>query len=200
MARIYGDPGRVAEEAAGAEMAKALRDLEEALETARRLLEDKRRSLLRKALERVGEAYMDAVERLRSEEAKLELGLRTRVTAEKNRYLDMVMERLREEVRRAKAGASWYEAYMRRVLEAVASEAGEYGGFIVRVAPEDRDLARRLAAGLEGVEVSEEPADILGGAIAVSRDGSVTLDYSLDYIIAQADARLRSVAARVLFG
>lgn len=200
MARIYGDPARVAGEAARAEMEKALRDLDEARSTARRLLEDKRRSLLRKALERVGEAYMDAVERLRSEEAKLELGLRTRVTAEKNRYLDQVMERLRGELRRAKAGAAWYEAYLRRVLEAVAAEAGEYGGFTVRVAPEDLELARRLASGLNGVEVSGEPADILGGAVAVSKDGSVTLDYSIDYVIAQADARLRSVAARVLFG
>ena len=202
MARIYGDPQRVGEEVVRAELEKAEKALREAYETSARLLDDKRRTLARKAVERAREAYMEALERVRSEEAKLELELRTRVAAEKNKYLDRLMERVAEELKKAKAGAAWYEAYMRRVFERLASEAREYGRLIVRVAGEDQDLARRLAleAGPGLLEVDPEPADIIGGALASTEDGSVSLDYTLDLLLREEEARLRSIASKILFG
>ncbi len=200
MSKLYGDPARVGEEAARAELEKALRELEEAYKAAQALLDDKRRQLLRSAVERAMEAYLQALERLRSEESKRELQLRTRVAEEKNKYLDEVIRRAMKRIKAEKAGAEWYERYMRRVLEAAAAEASEHGGFIVSVAAEDLELARKIAEGLEGIEVSSEPADILGGIIARSRDGSVTLDYTLDFLIREAESRLRSIASKILFG
>jgi V/A-type H+-transporting ATPase subunit E len=200
MAKLYGDPARVGEEAARAELEKALRELEEAYKAGQAMLDDKRKQLLRTAVERAVEAYLQALERLRSEESKRELQLRTRVAEEKNKYLDEVMKRAMERIKAEKAGTEWYERYMRRVMEAAAAEAAEHGGFVVRVAAEDLELAKRIAEGLEGIEVSSEPVDILGGIIARSRDGSVTLDYTLDFLIREAESRLRSIASKILFG
>lgn len=199
MPRIYGDPARVGEEVAKSEMEKSLRELEEAYKAAQSLLEDKRRQLLRAATERAVEAYLRAVERLRSEESRRELQLRTRVAQEKNKYLDEVIRRAIERIKAEKVGAEWYEKFMRRAMEAVASEAREHGGFIVSVAPEDLDLARRIAGELEGIEVSGETVDIIGGVLARSKDGSVALDYTLDFLVSESESRLRSIASKILF-
>ncbi|WP_460125839.1 V-type ATP synthase subunit E [Stetteria hydrogenophila] len=199
MAKLYGDPGRVAEEAVRAELEKALRELEEARRTALSMLEDKREKLLVKAEEKAIEAHERVMEKLRSERAKRELKLRTALAEEKSRHLDKVIEAVVERIKAAKAGAEWYERYMRRVMEAVAAEAEAHGGFVVSVAAEDMDLARDIAKRLKGVEVSKEPASIIGGVIARSKDGYVTLDYTLDYLLKEAEPRLRSIASKILF-
>jgi len=201
MPGLYGDAEKLALRVVEGEQSKALEEVDEAYKEARRLLEEKMRDVLRKSLDKLREGYMAAEERVKSAAARAEIEVRTFASEERDKYISEVMDEVVEKIKREKIGAPWYEAYMRRVMESLAAEAAEAGKLIVRVAAEDLDLARRLAAEVGGnLEVSGEPAGILGGAIASTPDGSVTLDYSLDLVLRDLQPYLRGVASRILFG
>jgi vacuolar-type H+-ATPase subunit E/Vma4 len=199
---MQGDPAKLAAEVVSGEREEALSQLREAYEAGLRLLEQKLGEVLRSSLQRLRDEYMIAEERVKSARARAEIELKTFSSAVKDRHVEEVLEEARERLRAMKAGADWYEAFMRRVFESLASEAREAGELVVRVAPEDLDLARRLAGELGGglLEVSSEPAPILGGAVASTRDGSAILDYSLDLMLRDMEPLLRGVASRALFG
>ncbi|MEB2835787.1 MAG: V-type ATP synthase subunit E family protein [Desulfurococcales archaeon] len=201
MPGFYGDAEKLAREVIAGERASAEGEIEEAYKEGLRLLEEKMRDVLRKSLDSLRDGYMVAEERVKSASARAEIAIKTHAAEEKDKYISRVMELVRERIKREKVGAPWYERYMRRVIEGLAGEAAEAGRLVVRVAEEDRDLARRLVAEVGGdLEVSEEPAGILGGAIASTPDGSVVLDYSLDLLLRDLQPLLRGVASRVLFG
>ncbi|MEB3851431.1 MAG: V-type ATP synthase subunit E [Desulfurococcales archaeon] len=200
MPGFHGDPARLAEEAVSREREEALSELQDAYETALRLLEAKLEEVTRKSLQRLRDEYMIAEERVKSARARAEIELKTFTSAEREKFIDEVIEEARERLRREKVGASWYRAFMERVFDSLAEEAAEYGELVVRVAPEDLDLARSLAQARRGLRVSGEPADILGGAIAATPEGSATLDYSLDLLLRDMEPLLRSVASRAMFG
>jgi V/A-type H+-transporting ATPase subunit E len=201
MPGMYGDAEKLASKVVEGELSKAEGEVSDAYNEARRLLEEKMRDVLRKSLDRLREGYMAAEERVKSAAARAEIEVRTFASEERDKYINEVMKEVTEKIKREKVGASWYEAYMRRIIENLASEAGEVGRLVVRVAPEDLDLARRLVAEVGGnLEVSEEPVEILGGAVASTPDGSVTLDYSLDLLLRDLQPYIRGVASRILFG
>ena len=201
MPGFHGDPEKLAGEVVAGEREEALSQVRDAYESSLRLLEQKLEEVLRKSLQRLRDEYMIAEERVKSARARAEIELKTFASAEKDRYVSKVLEAVRERIRSEKRGADWYGAFMRRVFERLAEEARETGGLIVRVAPEDLELARRLASEVGGgLEVSQEPAQILGGAVASTRDGSATLDYSLDLLLRDMEPLLRGVASRALFG
>ena len=197
--KVAGDPKEVAGKAVERESEAMEKLLSEARQAALNLLRDSYEKSLYEAEKGLRDYVSRAEEQLRSLVSSLELELKTRVAEAKSKYVEEAIRRALEEVRRAKAGAEWYRVYMERVLEAIASQAGGEG-MIVRVAPEDVDLARGIieAKGLSRLRLGD-PVDITGGAIGVSPDGSVTLDYSLDLLVRMEEHRLRGVAARALF-
>ncbi len=201
MPGFHGDPEKLASEVIAGERGKALEELEEAYKEGLRLLEEKLREVMRKSLDRLREGYTIAEERVKSAAARAEIELKTFASERRDKYIARVMEAVRERLKREKVGAPWYESYMRRLFERLAEESRETGRLIVRVAVEDIELASRLASEVGGdLEVSREPADIIGGAVASTPDGSVTLDYSLDLLLRDLQPFLRGVASRVLFG
>jgi len=203
MVKIKGDPGKLASRVVGRAEKEALEDLEEAYKAAQSLVEDKYRRVLRETTKKLEEEYSRLEERLRSVQARLELELRNTLEAERNKYIDMAMERALSRIKEEKRGASWYEEYMKAVIERLADESRETGELIVSVAEEDRELAAKLIeeANREGAKLrlAGEPADILGGARASSPDGATQLDFSLDFVVRDNESLLRSVALRSLF-
>jgi len=196
--KIAGDPEKVAREAVEREKAQAVSVVEEAKAAALKLLKEAYEKKLSEAEKKIREEVSRAEEQLKSLVSVLELELKNRVAEVETRYVDEALRRALEELRKRKQGADWYRAYMRRVLERIAREAP--GEMIVRVAPEDVDLARELLGEVgEGRLRLGDPISIVGGAVAESPDGSVRLDYSLDLLVKMEEYRLRSVAAKVLF-
>jgi len=201
MPGMYGDAEKLASRVVEGELSKAEEEVAEAYNEAKRLLEEKMRSVLRRSLDKLREGYMAAEERVKSAAARAEIEVRTFSSGERDKYINSVMSEVIEKIKREKVGAPWYEAYMRRIIENLSSEAREAGKLILRVAPEDLDLAQRLVKDAGGnLEVSGEPVEILGGVVASTPDGSVTLDYSLDLLLRDLQPYLRGVASRILFG
>jgi len=202
LARIYGDPRRLAEEAVEPVRRESLRLLDEALQAAQRIVEEAISEEAEKASKELDQRYEQLRERLASVRARLELELRKAVEGEKNRYAEEAIRKAIEEFRARKRDMPEYREFMRRAIMRVAEEAGEGGEAVVRVAPEDRGLAEEIAGEVAPgvVKVDSEPADIIGGVIAFLRGGEVRLDLSLDRILAAEEARLRMAALRALFG
>ncbi len=198
--KIAGDSKEVAGKAVEREAEAIEKLLGEARQAALNLLRDSYEKSLYEAERSLRDYVSRAEEQLRSLVSSLELELKTRVSEAKSKYVEEAIKRALEEVKKIKAGAEWYRKYMEGVIEAIAEQAGE-GGMAVRVAPEDVDLARGIIEekGLGGKLRLGDPVEITGGAIGVSPDGSVTLDYSLDLLVRMEEHRLRGVAARALF-
>lgn len=196
---ISGNPEKVAREAVKRELEKAEKNLEEAKNASIKLLKDAYQESLREAEKNLREEFSRAEEQLKSLASVLELELKSKAAEAKNKYLDTVLAKAKEEIKRKKAEGEWYRAYMEKVIKTLSEEAESK--LIVQVAPEDRELARELIEKYGGgrLTLSDEPADILGGAIASTPDGASRVDYSLDLIIKMEDYRLRGVASKVLF-
>jgi len=196
---VAGDPEAVAREIVSREAEKAYKALEEALEAARRLVADAYEKKLYEAEKKVRDEVARAEEQLKSLISIKELELKSRVSEVKTRYVEEAIRRALERIREEKKGAEWYRRFMERVLTLIAEEAGGET-MIVRVAPEDRDLAGEIIRSKNlPLRLSDEPAQIVGGAIGESPDGSTKVDYSLDLLVKMEEYRLRGVAAKILF-
>jgi len=105
-----------------------------------------------------------------------------------------------EALRRLKLDrGEWYTKFLRRILDTLQDEAKSYGGFIIHGSAEDLNLLRDLIKGYSGLELSEEAVQVVGGVVAVSKDGSVRLDYTLDQLVKENYTYLRGLASRELF-
>ncbi len=196
---ISGDPEKVSREAVSGELAKAKDIVLEAREAAEKLVKDAYESSLKEAERKLREGLARADEQLKSLLSVLDLELKSKLSSEKNKYIDSVLLEAKKRIREEKKNADWYQSYMEKVIRAVASEAE--GEMLVKVAEEDKDLAKQLIKKFGGkkLRLSSEYASIIGGVIAESPDGSTRLDYSLDLLFKMEDYRLRSAASRALF-
>ncbi len=198
MSRYYGDPEKLALEAMKDDLSRSYKLLSEASEASLKLLEDSYRRSLEEAERRLSEEFSSLSERVRSVKSKLDFELRSRVAERRNEFIEAVLAEVRRRLKEVKS-EDWYIAYMESVFRILAMEAKEIGVLKVMVAPEDLELAEKLASRYqELLRVAREPVNIMGGAIAESEDGSIRLDYSLDLIISRNEARLRYVALKVL--
>lgn len=196
---ISGNPEKVASEAIARELEKAMKQLEEARQASVNLVNDAYHTSLREAEKRLREEFARAEEQLKSLISVLELELKSKVSSAKNEYLDAVLEKAKERIKALKADGDWYKNYLENVIKRLAAETE--GKMIVQVASEDYELAKSLVDkyGNVKLELSSEPASILGGVIASSPDGTSRVDYSLDLLIQMEEYRLRGVASKVLF-
>jgi V/A-type H+-transporting ATPase subunit E len=196
---ITGNPEKVASEAVKEELDKAKVSVAEAKEAAVKLVNDAYESGLRKAERSLSDEISKAEEQLKSLISVLDLELKSKLAEAKNKYIDEVLAEAKKTLREEKAGAPWYKEYMEKVIKAIAEEAPDK--MIIKVASEDAELVGTLIAMYGGgkLELSGEFADIIGGAIAETPDGSTRLDYSLDLLFKMEEYRLRSAASRALF-
>ncbi len=198
MSDLIGDPRKTAEAAVKPELARSEKVLGEARERAAKLVEEAFEKSLRESEKRLEEAFASAEEQLKSTISGLELEVKSEVSRVKSEYINAVIDEALKLVAASK-GEPWYEAYLEKILLRLRDEG--YEELVLRVARDDMDRVQALVAklGLANMRVSREPADIIGGVIAETPDGSVRLDYSIDLIVKMNIHKLMSTASRNLF-
>ena len=196
--RIVGDPRKTAEAITSKEFESSKQSLDEALKHGLKLVEEAYYKALREAEQQLNSEISRAEEQLKSIVSSLELDLKSDAARLKTRYLEEALRRALERIGEVKASKA-YEDYLVRVLSRLSGE--EYGQLILRVSADDRDRVQALVSrlGLRNLTVSPEPADILGGVIAETPDGSVRLDFSIDLLVEMNKHRLLGAASKVLF-
>ncbi len=203
MARVRGNPQKLADNI----VSEIQRDIEsylkKALDSSLGLIEDKKKHVIKELTEALKEEYSRFDENLKSLKARLDLELKAEISNKKSEIINKVIESSIKKLRNRKSEA-WYKEFMDKVFERLAKESKEIGELFIEVSDEDKDLAQELINKyrVEGAELtlSEKSSNIIGGAIARDKNASIVIDYSLDVLIKENETLLRSIAAKTLFG
>jgi V/A-type H+-transporting ATPase subunit E len=194
---ISGDARKVAESVTKKALSQLESQLDEALSAALKLTDSSHKASSEKAVKAIEMKAEELRELLRSKAAEADLKVKLKEESIKAEATDKVMS---EALRRLKLDrGEWYTKFLRRILETLQDEAESYGGFIIHGSAEDLNLLRDLIKGYSGLELSEEPVQVVGGVVAISKDGSVRLDYTLDQLVKENYTYLRGLASRELF-
>jgi V/A-type H+-transporting ATPase subunit E len=194
---ISGEAQKVADSVTKKALSQLESQLDEALSAALKLTDSSHKASSEKAVKAIEIKAEELRELLRSKAAEADLKVKLKEESIKAEVTDKVMS---EALRRLKLDrGEWYTKFLRRILDSLQDEAESYGGFIIRGSAEDLNLLRDLIKGYSGLELSEEPVQVVGGVVAVSKDGSVRLDYTLDQLVKENYTYLRGLASRELF-
>jgi len=194
---ISGDAQKVADSVTKKAVSQLESQLDEALSAALKLTDSSHKASSEKAVKAIERKAEELRELLRSKAAEADLKVKLKEESIKAEVTDKVMS---EALRRLKLDrGEWYTKFLRRILDTLQDEAKSYGGFIIHGSAEDLNLLRDLIKGYSGLELSEEPVQVVGGVVAISKDGSVRLDYTLDQLVKENYTYLRGLASRELF-
>jgi len=194
---ISGEARKVADSVTKKALSQLESQLDEALSAALKLTDSSHKASSEKAVKAIEIRAEELRELLRSKAAEADLKVKLKEESIKAEATDKVMS---EALRRLKLDrGEWYTKFLRRILDSLQDEAESYGGFIIRGSAEDLNLLRDLIKGYSGLELSEEPVQVVGGVVAISKDGSVRLDYTLDQLVKENYTYLRGLASRELF-
>jgi V/A-type H+-transporting ATPase subunit E len=194
---ISGEARKVADSVTKKALSQLESQLDEALSAALKLTDSSHKASSEKAVKAIEIKAEELRELLRSKAAEADLKVKLKEESIKAEATDKVMS---EALRRLKLDrGEWYTKFLRRILDSLQDEAESYGGFIIRGSAEDLNLLRDLIKGYSGLELSEEPVQVVGGVVAISKDGSVRLDYTLDQLVKENYTYLRGLASRELF-
>jgi len=194
---ISGDARKVADSVTKKALSQLESQLDEALSAALKLTDSSHKASSEKAVKAIEIKAEELRELLRSKAAEADLKVKLKEESIKAEATDKVMS---EALRRLKLDrGEWYTKFLRRILDSLQDEAESYGGFIIHGSAEDLNLLRDLIKGYSGLELSEEPVQVVGGVVAISKDGSVRLDYTLDQLVKENYTYLRGLASRELF-
>ncbi len=200
MARLYGDPEKLARKALEPSYEEAVRLLEEAFEASKRLINEALENSLKEAEKSVMSKAETLRERLAGFRSKMDLEVKSAVAKEKNEYASSVIEEAISRFREAKKRSEAYKGFLERTLRSVMEEASGQN-VVVLASSDDMETIKEIVEKLGVINVSVHPDDrILGGFIAEIRGAGVKLDYTINNILTTEDARLRRVAIRALFG
>jgi len=194
---ISGEARKVADSVTKKALSQLESQLDEALSAALKLTDSSHKASSEKAVKAIEIKAEELRELLRSKAAEADLKVKLKEESIKAEATDKVMS---EALRRLKLDrGEWYTKFLRRILDTLQDEAESYGGFIIHGSAEDLNLLRDLIKGYSGLELSEEPVQVVGGVVAISKDGSVRLDYTLDQLVKENYTYLRGLASRELF-
>jgi Archaeal/vacuolar-type H+-ATPase subunit E len=194
---ISGEARKVADSVTKKAVSQLESQLDEALSAALKLTDSSHKASSEKAVKAIEIKAEELRELLRSKAAEADLKVKLKEESIKAEATDKVMS---EALRRLKLDrGEWYTKFLRRILDSLQDEAESYGGFIIHGSAEDLNLLRDLIKGYSGLELSEEPVQVVGGVVAISKDGSVRLDYTLDQLVKENYTYLRGLASRELF-
>jgi len=194
---ISGEARKVADSVTKKALSQLESQLDEALSAALKLTDSSHKASSEKAVKAIEIKAEELRELLRSKAAEADLKVKLKEESIKAEATDKVMS---EALRRLKLDrGEWYTKFLRRILDSLQDEAESYGGFIIHGSAEDLNLLRDLIKGYSGLELSEEPVQVVGGVVAISKDGSVRLDYTLDQLVKENYTYLRGLASRELF-
>ncbi len=195
---ISGNPARVADEIVKRKLAEFSSMLDDSVSAAEKLVNSAYEAAEKKLRDSITSKAQELKELLRSAQASADLQVKLKEDEIKNNAINDVMDEVKR--RLSSERGDWYNAYLRAALKELSAESKMYGKFKIMCSPKDLDLVKDLVKGLEGLEVSDDTLNIIGGIVAVSQDGSVRVDYTLDQLISENEALLRGIASRALFG
>ncbi len=203
MARMRGNPEALARNVAD-DLRKDLEKLlDDSLNTALQIIEDKRERVIKEMLESLREEYSRLEENYKSLKARLDLELKSKVSEKKSEFIDQVIEVALKRIKERK-GEEWYRKFMEDIFEKLARESKEIGELIVEVSEGGKELAKELIDKMNEsgakLVLGESSGEIAGGARARDRNSTLVLDYSLDLFVKENSTLLRSIAAKALFG
>lgn len=195
---ISGNPDRVASDIIKKKLASFDSMLSEAEGAAEKLLLSSYNDAEKRLRDAIEAKAAELKERLRSDMAAADLQVKLKEDEIKDRTINEVIDEATSRLRSDRG--EWYTKYLKSVIEELAEESKEYGGFILQVNKDDRKLVSDMIKAYPTLELSEQGVDITGGLIAISKDGSLRVDYSIDQFIKENLSSLRGLASRTLFG
>jgi V/A-type H+-transporting ATPase subunit E len=195
---MSGNPDKVAADIVKKKLASFDSMLSEAEGAAEKLLLSAYNDAERRLRDSIETKAAELKERLRSDVAAADLQVKLKEDEIKDRTISEVINEAISRLRSDRG--EWYTRYIKSVVEELAEESKEYGGFIIQVNNDDRKLISDMIKAYPTLELSEKIADITGGLIATSKDGSLRVDYSIDQFIKENLSSLRGLASRTLFG
>jgi V/A-type H+-transporting ATPase subunit E len=195
---ISGNPEKLANEAIKRALESYDSLLKDAEGAAEKLITSSYSEAERRLRSTIESKAAELEEKLRSDQAAADLQVRFREEEVKSKAIDDVIDEVMSRLRRDRG--EWYIKYVQSALRDLEAEAKDHGGFVVMANRDDRELVAGLLKDLKDLELSDESVNIVGGIIAVSKDGSVRVDYSIDQFISENLPSLRGVASRALFG
>jgi len=136
---------------------------------------------------RAAQRHDDAV-RLERADARRQAETRRAELAQRDGFVKAVMRQTRERFR-GLARDDAYKAWLRLLLERGLAELGDVPARVACCA-QDQPLLASLTAGSKAVPEAA-PADIAGGLIICSADGRLTLDCSVEALLARGGDDLR---------
>jgi len=92
-----------------------------------------------------------------------------------------------------------YAHFLEKRIHEGVKELGN--GAVVHVAEDDLELARKIVKDKKiSASVSDKAAEVLGGALVVSKDGRIRCDCSFNAILEENREQFRKIAFKTLFG
>lgn len=184
--------------------------LEKAREDAKRIIEDAKREAERiikeaekKWKEKVEEIRKEVLEdaRRKAEEILIDAQIKARmkITNEKNKIIELLMSKIEELIEKGTYDRS--ESLRKLAIEAIRQS--ELKEVIIYVSRNDKELMERLRSSIENelnVKINDiKEANIRGGVIVESIDGSIRVDNSYDVRLEMIKTKLLPQIYKELF-
>ena len=196
---LTGNPKKVAEEIKEKNFVETKKLIDDAYNASLKLLNDSYQAALNDFKKGLNDKSQELSESLKSVEASLQLEVRKAVSEKRNKYIDDVFNNAVNEIKKEK-NKEWYINFMKKVISIIASEADNYNGLIIYTSEDDKELVKKLTSQIKNVEISKENINIIGGIIAMNKEGTIKLDFSIDQIIKENEVFLKGIASDKLFG
>ncbi len=117
-----------------------------------------------------------------------------KITSEaQNKVLVQGIEKIWKEFEELPSQKAEYEKLLKRLISHAEKEIGK--GAVVMVNQKDQPLAKKHTKNVSG-----KAANIAGGAIVSSADGSISVDVSLESLFSQKEEDLRKLVYSEIFG
>ena len=203
--RVLGSPDKLADEIVGKIRSEIETKMSEALVAARQILEQAYEESRRKLEEELSHAVRDAREKVSSFTAKWEVEHRKKLAEVRARAVEEVLNEALSKIR-SYVGEEAYISFLARLLSDAFSKLPS-DAENVEIVPVNGDSeyiskALRKVEKPKGVKitVAKESIEGLGGFVLRTRGGGLTLNYSLDVVLAPVIEEARSIILETLLG
>lgn len=166
--------------------------LSKAREERSKILMEAEREIAREREERIKKAERELEKKKRAEIAKIVQGARREILQLKERIINECLERALQKLKDLEEKD--YERIIEDLMRSVIGEIGK-DCIITPSREEDKRIAIKL-----GLEIENKKIDSIGGFIARSKDGSITIDNRFESILDRKEREIRIKIGNILFG
>lgn len=205
VARILGSPEKLADEVINKIRTEIETRMNEALLAAKQIVEKAYEEARKKLEEELSHALRDAREKISSFSAKWEVEHRKKLAEIRAKAVDEALQEALSRLRSYVGEESYIDFLARMLRDAFIKLPPDVTE--IDIVPVNGD-SEYVAKALKRVEkprgikarISEETLDGLGGFVVRAREGGLTLNYSLDVVLAPVIEEARSAILETLLG